>query len=95
VGLESARLPLLGAAAERALVLGFWGDDDVEAWGGCGADLVLVRVFESCEDTLGCVDSGLEDVRLRVREGGRDGATGGLSVIGWDTSTGVALSATC
>jgi hypothetical protein len=70
VGLESARLLLLGAAVECALVLGFWADDDDEGWGGCGADLVLVRGFESCEDTLRCIDSGLDIVRLRVREDG-------------------------
>jgi hypothetical protein len=50
VNLESARLLLLGAAVDWILVLGF--DDDDEAWGGCGADLDLVRVFVSCEDTL-------------------------------------------
>ena len=47
VGLESDRLPLLGADSVSALVRGFWDDDD---WGRCGADFVRIRGFGSCDD---------------------------------------------
>ena len=29
-----------------ALVLFFWGDDDLEDWSGCGADFFLLRGAE-------------------------------------------------
>ena len=70
-GLESGRLLRLGATSVSALTLGFWGDDDFRDWGGGrGSDLVLLRVFESCEDLLRCAGSGLDPVRLRVRDTG-------------------------
>ena len=60
-------------------------------WGACGADLVLLRVFEFCEDALLCVDSGLDAVRPQVRESG----TEDLLVLGGDsTGGGVVVSVT-
>lgn len=50
-----------------ALGLGMLGDE--ENGGGSGADFLLVRGFGSCEGhPLRATDSGLEPVRLRVRE---------------------------
>ena len=50
----------------------------MNVWGGCGADLVLLRGVGHCEELpLWCVDSCLDaDDRLRGRDGGRndDGA---------------------
>jgi hypothetical protein len=77
------RLRLLGADSVSALVLGFWGDGGVENWGRCGADIVLLLRFGSCEDIPPCcVDSGLDVVRLRVRGSGRGDGTGGSSLLG-------------
>jgi hypothetical protein len=71
VSLESERPLLLGADSVSALVLVFWGNDDFGDWGRCGTDFVLVLVFVSCEDiALWWVDSGLDAVRMRVRDGG-------------------------
>jgi len=50
VGLESERLLFLGADSVSALVLVFWGDNDLEDWGRCGADFVLLLVLIPCED---------------------------------------------
>jgi hypothetical protein len=46
----------------------------LNVWGGCGADLVLLREVGSCGDlAVCCVDSCLDaDERLRCRDGGRD-----------------------
>jgi hypothetical protein len=33
-----------------------WADDDLNVWGGCDADLVLLQRVGSCED-LWCVES--------------------------------------
>jgi hypothetical protein len=77
-------LLLLGAVSVAALALGFSEDDDVEDWGSCGADLVLLRGFESCE-TLLLLDSGLRPrVRYSVREDGIEGIFG----LVWD-GTGI------
>jgi hypothetical protein len=56
VGLESERLLLLDRTTERALGLGSWGDDDWGVWGGCGADLVLLRGVEFCAEPPWCAD---------------------------------------
>ena len=48
-------------------------------WGACGADFVLLREFESCEDSLLCVNPGLDAVSPRVRDSGT--ASEGLSVL--------------
>ena len=62
VGLESERLFRL-ETTERALCLDSWGDVDLNVWGGCGADLVLLRGIGSCEVLpLGNVDSCLDAV---------------------------------
>jgi hypothetical protein len=37
-----------------ALVLEFWGEDDLDDRGGCDADVFLLRGSESCEDM--CLD---------------------------------------
>jgi hypothetical protein len=78
VCLESERLLLLDRTTERALGLGSWGDDDLNVWGACGADLVLLRGIGSCEDLpVCCVDSCLDaDEWLRGRDGGRDNGDG-------------------
>jgi hypothetical protein len=58
-------------------------NDDFEDWtrGGCGADLVLLRRFESCEDVpLRCIHSGA------VWCGGGDDGTGEITVLGWDNT---------
>ena len=46
----------------------------MKAWGGCGADLVLLRGVGSCEDLgLWCVDSRLGAVEgLRILDGRDD-----------------------
>lgn len=82
-GLESGRLLRFGAVSVSALVLGFWDDDDCKDWGGCGADFVLLRGFESCEYVL-LLDSGLDPVRLRRRANGWDDGTGVISWLVWD-----------
>ena len=48
---------------------------DFEDWGGCGADLVLFRGFESCGSLPRLKHSGLENenVRVRVRDGDETG----------------------
>ena len=56
-------------------------------WGACGADLVLLRVFDFCEDALLWVDSGLDAVRPEVLDRG----TEDLSVLGWDSTGGRAV----
>jgi hypothetical protein len=61
VVLESERILRLDRAPERALGRGSWGGDDLNVWGGCGADLVLLRGVGSCEDlAVCCVDSCLD-----------------------------------
>ena len=53
IGLYSERPFLLAPDNVSALILGFWGNADVEAVGGWarwGADLVLLRGFKSCEE---------------------------------------------
>jgi len=76
VGLESELLLLFDRATGRDLGLGSWGDsdDDLNDWGDCGADLVLLREVRSCEDLpLWCADSCLDtDEWLRGLDGGRD-----------------------
>ena len=63
VALESERLLRLDWTTERALGLDSWGDDDLDAWGGCGADLVLLRGVGSCGGLpLGNDDSCLDAV---------------------------------
>jgi hypothetical protein len=60
----------LGLTTDLALGLGISGDDEPDG-GGSGADVLLVRGPEFCEgNPLRAVDSGLEPVRLRVRDGG-------------------------
>jgi hypothetical protein len=102
---DSRRLLRLGAVSVSALALGFWGDNNFKAWGGWGADFVLLRGVEFCVDALvdappRYVHSGLDDVRLRIRDLGWDGdsddGTRDFSVLGWDgTGAGVAFSVTC
>lgn len=59
--------------SDWVLILGFWGDGG----GGCDKDSVLLSTFGSCEGIpLWCIISGLDDGRLRVREGGDVGAGG-------------------
>jgi hypothetical protein len=71
VGLDSERVVFLGLAVDLALGLGISDNDEPEDGGGSGADFLLVRGSGSCEDNpLRAVDSGLEPVRLRVRDGG-------------------------
>ena len=72
---------LFGPLTDWALVLRFWSDDDFEDWGACGADLVLLREFECCEDVLLRVDSGLDAVRPQVRDSGLDDGTEDLSPV--------------
>jgi hypothetical protein len=81
VGLEPERLLLFGPLTDWALVLGFWSGDDFEDRGACGADLVLLRESEFCEDILLCVDSGLDAVRPQVRDSGLDDGTEDLSPV--------------
>jgi hypothetical protein len=65
----------LGAVSVAALALGFL-EDDFEDWGGCGADSVLLRGFETCENLL-LLASGLRPrARYSVREDGIDGIFG-------------------
>ena len=91
MGLELERSPLFGPRTDWALVLELGRDDDLVDWGACGADLVLLRVFEFREDTSSCVNSGLDAVRPQVRDSG----TEDLSVLGWDsTGGGAAICAT-
>ena len=67
-GLDSERVVFLGLAADLVLGLDISGND--EDGGGSGADFLLVRRSGSCEGSLlRAVDSGLEPVRLRVRDG--------------------------
>lgn len=69
MGLDSERVFFLGLAVDWALGLGMLGDK--ENGGGSGADFLLVRGFGSCEgNALRATDSGLEPVRLRVRDSG-------------------------
>jgi hypothetical protein len=68
-----------------ALGLGISGNDEPEDGGGSGTDFLLVRGSGSCEgNPLRAVDSGLEPVRLRVRDGGRDNGTEGLAAQAWE-----------
>ena len=54
---------LLDGVNVSALLLGLRGTDVFKDWAGCGADVVLLRVFEPCEDIpLGRVGSGLDPV---------------------------------
>ena len=98
---DSRRLLRLGVVSVSALALGFWGGSDFKAWGDWGADFVLLRGVEFCVDAPPRhVHSGLDDVRLRIRDLGWDGDSddggGDFSVLGWDgTGAGVAFSVTC
>ena len=67
IGLDSERVVFLGLAADLVLGLDSPGNDE----GGSGADFLLVRGSGSCEgNLLRAVESALEPVRLRVRDGG-------------------------
>ena len=59
-----------------ALALGHLGNDNLKDRVSCGADLVLLRGFEFCENFL--LDSGPDPVRLRAGWGG------GAEDAGWD-----------
>lgn len=70
-GLDSERVVFLGLTADLALGLGISGNDEAGDGGGSGADFLLVRGSGPCEgNPLRDVDSGLEPVRLRGRDGG-------------------------
>ena len=88
MGLDSERVVFLGLAADLALVLGVSGHDEPEE-GRSDADVLLMRRSGSCEgNPLWAVDSGLEPVRLRVRDGGRDDGTEDLTALAWDGTDG-------
>ena len=65
-----------------ALALGHLGNDNLKDRVSCGADLVLIRGLEFCENFL--LDSGPDPVRLRVRD---TGWGGGTESTGWDDRT--------
>jgi len=79
-------LLVLGAATDGAVVLVFEGNDNFEDLGGCGAYLVLVRGFESCEDgtgdcsVLSCDSTGAGVVPSGTRggDGGKEGTVAAL-----------------
>jgi hypothetical protein len=74
-----------------ALALGHLGNDNLKDRVSCGAELVLLRGFEFCENFL--LDSGPDPVRLRVRDTGWGGGTedtgwgGRTEDTGWDGGT--------
>ncbi len=77
MGLDSERVVFPGLAVDLALGRDISGNDG----GGSGADFLLVRGSGSCEgNSLRDVDSGLE-VRLPVRDGGRDNWTEDLTAL--------------
>ena len=71
-GLDSERVVFLELTVDLALGLGISGNDEPgDDGGGSGADFLLVRGSGPCEgNLLRAVDSGLEPVRLRGRDGG-------------------------
>lgn len=84
---ESRRLLRLGVVSVSALALGFWEDNDFKAWGGWGADFVLLRGAGFCVDVPPrCLHSGLDGVLLRIRDLGWDGdsddGSGDFSLVG-------------
>ena len=92
VGLDSERVVFLGLAADLVLGLDISGNDEPDG-GGSGADFLLLRVSGPCEgNLLWAIDSALEPVLLRVRDGGRDNGTEDpsacLSALEWDNTGG-------
>jgi hypothetical protein len=76
------RLIFLGGSSDLALVRSLCDDDDLEDSSSCDADFMLFRVFETSEDILlllWCVDSGIDFVRLRVRDCSWGDETGDIS----------------
>ena len=57
-----------------ALALGHLGNDNLKDRVSCGADLVLLRGFEFCNENF-LLDSGPDPVRLRVRDTDWGGGT--------------------